>query len=126
MKSGMRYRLRAQDGRFVSYALGPFSVSLDSHETAYVFRHRVDADTAAEIFGNQLGERLLVVPYPPLGGEMRVGDRVKFSAPQTPNEEKECFELLELRGDRALVRFSDSGMRINPTFVYRLEDLVAA
>jgi hypothetical protein len=101
-------------------------VSLAGEETAYVFSQHADAQSAAEAFGKQLGEHLTLVEYPAIRGAFRVGDRVKFLSPQTPDEQIERFEVLELRGDRALVRFLDSGMQIKPTFVYELESLEPA
>ncbi len=126
MNDGMRYRLKASDGRFASYDLGPMRLSLAGEDTAYVFGQVADAQAAAEGFGKQLSEHLSVVEYPAIQGVLRVGDRVKFLSPQTPDEQVERFEVLELRGDRALVRFLDSGMRIEPTFVYQLEALETA
>lgn len=126
MNREMRYRLRAADGRFASYALGPLSASLAGEETAYVFRLRPDAESAASAFEKHLGERLSVDEYPAIAGTLRVGDRVKFAAPQSVDEQAERFEIIELRGDRALVRFLDSGMRVAPTFVHSLEDLATA
>lgn len=54
---------------------------------------------------------------------MRIGDVVRFSEPQTKDEEEERFVVLELRGDRALVEFI-CDMSIRPNFVYRTADLV--
>jgi hypothetical protein len=123
MNGESRYRLQAFDGRFASYHLGPMRVSLAGEETAYVFGQHADAQSAAEAFGKQLSEHLSVVEYPAIRGVFRVGDRVKFLTPQTADEQIERFEVLELRGDRALVRFLDSGMQIAPTFVHGLEEL---
>ena len=126
MSDEMRYRLQASGGRFASYDLGPMKVSLAGEDTAYVFGQVADARFASESFGMQLGEHLSVVEYPAVQGMLRVGDRVKFVSPKTPDEHVERFEVLELRGDRALVRFLYSGMQIKPTFVYQIEELESA
>jgi len=124
MNTDARYRIRADDGRYAGYGLGPLSVSLAGEDTAYVFAQRVDADEAASKFSAELGEAVSVVEYPAVDGEVRVGDVVRFAAPVTTDEEGERFEVLEHRGDRALVRLVESGMRIEPTFVCPLNELV--
>ena len=126
MNNETRYRVQASDGRFASYDLGPMKVSLAGEDTAYVFGELADAQSAAKAFQRQLGEHLSVVEYPAIQGMLRVGDRVKFVSPQTPDEYIERFDVLELRGDRALVQAFDSGMQIKPTFVYPLKALEPA
>ena len=123
METDMRYRLRAEDGRFAGYAQRPLSASLSGEDTAYIFRDRLDAQAATKVFEQQSGLKVLVAEYPAVRGTLRVGDRVRFAAPQTLDEQDERFEILELRGDRMLVRFLDSGMQIEPTFVYLLDEL---
>lgn len=59
------------------------------------------------------------------GYQMKAGDTVKFVSPLDSSETSERFIVLELRGDRALVRLVCS-MPIPPTFVYLLADLVLA
>ena len=53
-----------------------------------------------------------------------VGQTVKFAVPNSPDEETERFIVLELRGDRVLVEFI-CDMRIKPTSVYLVTDMVA-
>ena len=53
---------------------------------------------------------------------MKVGDVVRFAAPETEDEESERFVVLDLRGDRTLVEFVCE-MNIKPTFVYQTADL---
>lgn len=123
METDMRYRLRVADGRFAGYAFGPLSASLSGEDTAYVFRQRPDAQAVAKAFEKQLGLVLSVAEYPAIRGTVRVGDRVKFVSPDSIDEEGERFEVLELRGDRVLVRILNSGMQIEPHFVYRSKEL---
>ena len=118
-----RYRLKSPDGRFAGYGHGSHTVTLGDSSTAYVYSCRDDADRAAHAFGTQLGVVLSVEEYLPGQDGLRVGDRVRFRSPLSPEECSERFDVLELRGDRALVRTVDSGMRIVPTFVYLLSDL---
>lgn len=54
-----------------------------------------------------------------------VGQSVRFTVPASPAESLIRMTVLELRGDRVLVR-SEMGMSINPTAVYPAVDLVAA
>lgn len=121
--TGMRYRLQSADGRYASYRLGSHTVSLADETTAYVFRSLGDAEAAAITFGRQLGIALSIITYPRAPGRIRVGDRVKFSNPQAQEESAERFEVLELRGERALVRSIGSPMRITPTFVHLVDEL---
>ena len=116
--TGVRYRLQSADGRYASYQLGPHTVSLADETTAYVFRCLTNAEAAAITFGRQLGTALSTAVYPHEPGRIRVGDRVKFRDPLTPDESAEHYEVLELRGERALVRSVGSPMRITPTFVH--------
>ena len=119
-----RYRLRSDDGRLAGYGLGSHTVSLGADSVAYVYSSRDDATCAANAFGSQLGVPLLIEEYlPDQARNVRVGDRVRFATPTSPEEHGERFEILELREDRALVRVIDSGMKITPTFVYLLSDL---
>ena len=58
--------------------------------------------------------------------EMQVGDLVKFKEPRE-GEAGDRFMVLELRGDRVLVRDENEywkGRGIIPTAVYLIEDLV--
>lgn len=57
--------------------------------------------------------------------ELQVGQTVRFAVPKSPDEETERFVILELRGDRVLVEFI-CDMRIKPTHVYLIADLVEA
>jgi len=50
---------------------------------------------------------------------------VKFSQPQTPEETRERFIVLEDRGDRVLVE-AVCDMAIRPTFVYLKNELTEA
>lgn len=120
--SGMRYRLQSPDGRYAGYALRPYTVSLGDESTAYVFERWADAHAAAGAFGRELGIRLRIRPYPFTGG-IRVGDTVRFRAPQTQDESSERFRVMEMRGTRVLVRSEDRSMRIVPIFVYSTDDL---
>ena len=124
--NGTRYRLRTADGRYASYALGAHTVCLADEATAYVFGSLADADSAAMAFGKQLDAVLFAVAYPHVPGGIRVGDRVKFRDPRTSDESVERFEVLELRGERALVRSIGTQMRITPTFAYRIDELAMA
>ena len=120
----LRYRLRSTDGRLAGYGLGSHTVSLGDGSVAYVYSSRDDATAAANAFGAQLGIPLLIEEYlPDQVRNIRVGDRVRFATPTSPEELGERFEILELRDDRALVRVIHSGMKITPTFVYLLSDL---
>lgn len=120
----LRYRLRSTDGRFAGYGLGSHTVSLGDDSVAYVYSSKHDATVAASAFGTQLGILLLIEEYlPDQARNIRVGDRVRFVTPTSPEELGERFEILELRDDRALVRAIDSGMKIIPTFVYLLSEL---
>lgn len=56
---------------------------------------------------------------------MKAGDRVKFATPH-PNEREDRFVVLELRGDRVLVRDDNRIEPISPAFVYLITDLVPA
>ena len=119
-----RYRLRSPDGRLAGYGLGSHTVSLGDGSVAYVYSSRDDAISAAEAFEAQLGISLTVEDYfSDQASSIRVGDRVRFGAPTSPEESGERFEVLELRDDRALVGMIESGMKITPTFVYQLSDL---
>jgi hypothetical protein len=62
---------------------------------------------------------------PSTRAELQVGQTVRFAAPESPDEEAERFIVLELRGDRVLVEFI-CNMRIKPTHVYLVADLVQA
>lgn len=53
------------------------------------------------------------------------GDTVKFLAPLTEEEAAERFVIVEDRGSRVLVE-AVCDMRIRPTFVYRVEELIRA
>ena len=121
--TGMRYRLQSADGRYASYQLGSHTVSLADETMAYIFRSLADAEAAALTFGKQLGIALSTVVYPHEPGRIRVGDRVKFREPQTPDESTERFEVLELRSERALVRSIGTSMRIAPTFAHLVNEL---
>ncbi len=57
--------------------------------------------------------------------ELQVGQAVRFAEPRSPDEETEQFIVLELRGDRVLVEFM-CDMRIKPTYVYLVAELVPA
>ena len=119
-----RYRLRAPDGRLAGYGLGSHTVSLGDGSVAYVYASRDDAIAAARAFGAQLGVPLSIEEYwSDQDNGLRVGDRVRFTTPASPEERRERFVVLELRKDRALVRAAESGMHITPTFVYLLSDL---
>ena len=119
-----RYRLRSPDGRLAGYGLGSHTVSLGDGSVAYVYSSRDDAITAAQAFEAQLGISLIVeIYFSDQASSIRVGDRVRFTTPASPEEHGERFEVLELRDDRALVRVIDSGMKIIPTFAYLLSDL---
>jgi len=54
---------------------------------------------------------------------MKNGDKVKFKHVVDAGDENLIFEILEMRGDRALVGQLNSGMNIQPTFVYATDDL---
>lgn len=54
---------------------------------------------------------------------MTNGDLVTFTNPQA-DETGLRFIIVEMRGDRAMVRHDDSCMSIKPTFVYPVADLV--
>ena len=56
---------------------------------------------------------------------LNVGDKVKFSTPLTDDEAEERFVVIEYRGTRLLVE-AVCDMRLKPTFVYQVEDLVRA
>lgn len=56
---------------------------------------------------------------------MRINDLVKFAKP-TKDEIADRFIVLELRGDRVLVGMLNTGMRIMPSAVYLVADLVQA
>lgn len=125
MQDEMRFRLQAKDGRFAGYGAGARTASLGDESTAYVFRSAMEADMAAVKFSRLLGVQIAVVEYPAMAGGLRVGDRVRFTLPLSADEAMECYELLELRGDRALARLMNSGMSIEPTVVLALRDLQA-
>jgi len=125
MQDEMRFRLQAKDGRFAGYGAGAQTVSLGDESTAYVFRSAMEAEVAALKFSKLLGVEIAAMEYPAVAGGFRVGDRVRFALPLSADEMMECYELLELRGDRALARLLSSGMRIEPKAVLALRDLQA-
>lgn len=125
MQDEMRFRLQAKDGRFAGYGAGAQTASLGDESTAYVFRSAMEAEVAALKFSKLLGVEIAAMEYPAVAGGFRVGDRVRFALPLSADEAMECYELLELRGDRALARLLNSGMRIEPTAVLALRDLQA-
>lgn len=125
MQDEMRFRLQAKDGRFAGYGAGAQTPSLGDESTAYVFRSAMEAEVAALKFSKLLGVEIAAMEYPAVAGVFRVGDRVRFALPLSADEAMECYELLELRGDRALARLLNSGMRIEPTAVLALRDLQA-
>ena len=125
MQDEMRFRLQAKDGRFAGYGAGSQTASLGDESTAYVFRSAMEAEVAALKLSKLLGVEIAAMEYPAVAGGFRVGDRVRFALPLSADEAMECYELLELRGDRALARLLNSGMRIEPTAVLALRDLQA-
>ena len=125
MQDEMRFRLQAKDGRFAGYGAGAQTASLGDESTAYVFRSAMEAEVAALKLSKLLGVEIAAMEYPAVAGSFRVGDRVRFALPLSADEAMECYELLELRGDRALARLLNSGMRIEPTAVLALRDLQA-
>lgn len=56
----------------------------------------------------------------------RNSQMLKFKDPMFADEEIVRFELIENRGDRVLVKMLNSGMDIEPTFVYLSADLIEA
>ena len=55
---------------------------------------------------------------------LTLGDAVRFRSPQTADEARERFYVVEMRGDRVLVEDADPYWRgVRPTFVYALADL---
>jgi hypothetical protein len=126
MDESTLYRLKAPDGRFAGYGGGPHTASLGDASTAYVFRGLLDAEGAAAAFEPVVGGGLVVEEYLARSGRLRVGDRVRFGSPATREEAAERYEVLEMRGDRLLAKFLDSGMRIEPTFVLVADDLIPA
>lgn len=126
MAQEMRYRLRAPDGRFVGYSSGPRTVSLWDASTAYVFRDAHEARQFAHHAESIIGSEITVEDYPQVEGELRVGDRVRFQIPESPQEGTERYEIVEVRGDRVLARCIGSGMRITPTSVLSADELVLA
>lgn len=54
---------------------------------------------------------------------MNAGDVVAFKQPAA-DEVGLRFTVIELRGDRVMVRHDDSIMSIKPTFVYPVTDMV--
>ncbi len=51
---------------------------------------------------------------------------LKFKDPMDADEQEVRFELVENRGDRVLVKMLNSGMNIEPTFVYLAAELIEA
>lgn len=125
MLDEMRYRLQAKDGRFAGYGAGNQKASLGNESTAYVFRSAQEARMEAIKSSKLLGVEITVVEYPAVTGSFRVGDHVRFALPLSADEATERYELLELRGNRALARLLNSGMRIEPTVVLTLQDVQA-
>lgn len=122
MQKEMRFRLQAEDGRFAGYGAGARTVSLGDEVTAYVFRCAGDAGVAARKFSKRLGVAIAVVRYPAIEGQFRVGDRVSLAHPRSADEATEQYEVLEIRGERALVRLLNTGMSIEPTTVLAMDE----
>ena len=55
---------------------------------------------------------------------MKPGDMVKVKDPYDENEANGRYEVVELRGERVLLRDLRSPYPIKPTFVYLVSDLV--
>ncbi len=51
---------------------------------------------------------------------------LKYSKPESELEAKCLFSLIEDLGNRVLVEYMNSGMKINPTFIYLKSDLQPA
>ena len=55
---------------------------------------------------------------------MKKGDLVRFKVAMEPGEERLVMRVVEMRGERVLVECLVEGLRILPTAVYPVADLV--
>ena len=57
---------------------------------------------------------------------IKVGDLVKFKQGLYADEEGAIYRILELNGDRAIIEFVNTSMKIRPQSVARLAELELA